>query len=178
MGAAIDGKKVAGFAIDGKIVAGLAKDGRVIWRRPSASYPELIANGGFEDGTTGWTVIGSGVVIGDSTSDGALTAAYEGTRWFKATLNKGGVMQTFAVEPGASYHIQYAYGAAALGRSCCCQLSNGNTTLHSKWTDATKKDWHWVEFDYTIPDGVTSLTLRLYETAWGRWDAVSVRRNK
>lgn len=175
MGAAIDGRKVAGFAIDGKIVGGLAKDGVVIWRKP-ASYPELIVNGGFEDGTTGWTVIYTGQVI--STSDGAITAAYEGSRWYKSTANNGGVQQTVSVEPGATYHIQYAYGAAVAGRACWCYIKSDNKILTQKWTTATKIGWHWVEFDYTIPANITSITLQLGETVWGRWDAVSMRRNK
>ena len=173
MGAAIDGRKVAGFAIDGKIVGGLAKDGVVIWRKP-ASYPELIVNGGFEDGTTGWTVIYTGQVI----SSGDVMTAYEGSRWYKSTANNGAVQQTVSVEPGASYHIQYAYGAAVAGRACWCYIKSGDKILTQKWTTATKIGWHWVEFDYTIPDNITSITLQLGETAWGRWDAVSMRRNK
>lgn len=173
MGAAIDGRKVAGFAIDGKIVGGLAKDGVVIWRKP-ASYPELIVNGGFEDGTTGWTVIYTGQVI----SSGDVMTAYEGSRWYKSTADNGGVQQTVSVEPGASYHIQYAYGAAVAGRKCWCYIKSGDKILTQKWTTATKIGWHFVEFDYTIPDNITSITLQLGETAWGRWDAVSMRRNK
>lgn len=178
MGAAINGKKVAGFAINGKIVAGLAKDGVVIWRKPSTSYPELIVNGGFEDGTTGWTVVGTGQIISDSTSDGTITAAYEGSRWYRGTASKAGVSQTVTVEPGASYHVQYAYGSAGIGRKCFCYIKSGSNVLYQKWTTATIKGWHWVEFDYTIPAGVTSVTLQLGETAWGRWDAISMRRNK
>ena len=177
MGAAIDGRKVAGFAIDGKIVGGLAKGGVVIWRKP-ASYPELIDNGGFEDGTTSWMLIGSGQVISDSTSDGTITAAYEGSRWYKSTLDNGSVQQVVNVEPGASYHIQYAYGAAAVGRKCWCYIKSGSKILTQERTTATKIGWHWVEFDYTIPANITSITLQLVETAWGRWDAVSMRRNK
>ncbi len=178
MGAAIDGKKVAGFAIDGKIVAGIAQNGVVIWRKPSTAYPELIVNGGFEDGLTGWTVVQTGQIISDSTSDGVITAAYEGSRWFKAAYTKGGVQQTVSVEPGASYHIQYAYGAAVAGRQCFCYIKSGTTIKAQKWTTATKIGWHFVEFDYTIPANTTSITLQLGETAWGRWDAVSMRRNK
>ena len=178
MGAAIDGKKVAGFAISGKIVAGIAQNGVVIWRKPSTSYPELIVNGGFEDGLTGWTVIYSGQIISDSTSDGVITAAYEGSRWFKSTADNGGVAQTVSVEPGASYHIQYAYGAAVGGRKCWCYIKSGTKVLTQKWTTATIEGWHWVEFDYTIPANTTSVTLQLGETRWGRFDAVSMRRNK
>lgn len=173
MGAAIDGRKVAGFAIDGKIVGGLAKGGVVIWRKP-ASYPELIVNGGFEDGTTGWTVIYTGQVI----SSGDVMTAYEGSRWYKSTATKGGIQQTVTVEPGASYHIQYAYGAAVAGRKCWCYIKSGDKILTQKWTTATKIGWHFVEFDYTIPANTTSITLQLGETAGGRWDAVSMRRNK
>ena len=180
MGAAISGKKVAGFAINGKVVAGLAKNGVVIWRKPSDGYPELIVNGGFEDGLTGWTVINTGQIISDATSDGVITAAYEGSRWFKSTTNNGGVQQTVTVEPGATYHIQFAYGSAVAGRQNYVYLRNAsnNVLLFQKWTTSTIKGWHFIEFDYTIPANVTSLTIQICETVWGRFDAVSMRRNK
>ena len=146
--------------------------------KPSDEYPELIVNGGFEDGLTGWTVIGSGQIISDSTSDGVITAAYEGSRWFKSTVNKGGVKQAVTVEPGASYHIQYAYGSAAVGRETYFYLVNGNTLYGKKLTTATIKGWQFVEFDYTVPLGVTSLTVIIGEDRWGRFDAISMRRNK
>lgn len=176
MGAAISGKKVAGFAINGKIVAGLAKNGVVIWRKPSDGYPELIVNGGFEDGLTGWTVVGSGQVITSDT--GIPQTPYEGSRYFKGLASKAGVKQTVTVEPGASYHIRYAYGAAIKGRQSYVFLYNGGTLIGQKWTTATVAGWQLVEFDYTIPANVTRLTIQICETAWGRFDAVSMRRNK
>lgn len=176
MGAAINGKKVAGFAINGKIVAGLAKNGVVIWRKPSDEYPELIVNGGFEDGLTGWTIWGSGQVITSDT--GIPQTPYEGSRYFKATVDYGSVRQTVTVEPGASYHIQYAYGSAVAGRQAFCRLSNGDTVLQDYWYTSKTTGWQFVELDYTVPTGVTSLTVCVGETVWGRFDAISMRRNK
>lgn len=175
MGVYVSGVKVAGFSVGGKPVAGLATNGIVIWRRPSEDNAELIVNGGFEDGTNGWQVNGSGQVI---TPDNSMPRTpYEGSSYFKSTTNNGGVQQTIVVEPGASYHISFAYGSAASGHVCTCLLANRDTgdgdVLRSK---ATKAGWRLVEFDYTIPDKVTTLVFRLSENACGRFDAVSMKK--
>ncbi len=169
MGAAINGSKVAGFAVNGKTVGGLARNGVVIWRKPDS---ELIVNGGFENGLTGWAVVQSGQVV----SSGDALTAYEGEKWFKATSNKGGVKQAVTVVPGATYHIQYAYGSAAAGRQSFIYLMNSSgTILHQKWTTGTVVGWTLVELDYTVPANVTSLVLQIGENYWGRFDAVSMR---
>lgn len=176
MGVCVSGVKVAGFSVSGKPVAGLAANGIVIWRRPSEDNAELIVNGGFEDGTNGWEVICSGQVI---TSDSNMPQTpYEGASYFKSTSNSGGVRQTIAVEPGATYYISFAYGCAVSGRVCECLLTNGDTgdVLLSKKTGSTKVGWNLVEFDYTIPNKVTTLVFRLSENAWGRFDAVSMKK--
>lgn len=176
MGVCVSGVKVAGFSVGGKPVAGLAANGIVIWRRPSTGNVELIVNGGFEDGTNGWQVNGVGQAV---TSDNSLPRTpYEGSSYFKSTSNNGGVHQTIAVEPGAAYHISFAYGSAASRRVCRCLLTNrdnGNVLL-SKATTSTKAGWQLVEFDYTIPDKVTTIIFRLSENAWGRFDAVSMKK--
>lgn len=176
MGVCVSGVKVAGFSVGGKPLAGLAANGIVIWRRPSEDNAELIVNGGFEDGTNGWKIIRSGQVI---TSDNSMPRTpYEGSSYFKSTTNDGGVQQTIVVEPGASYHVSFAYGSAASGRVCTCLLKNmdNGDVLLSKTTTSTKAGWLLVEFDYTIPDKVTTLVFRLSENAWGRFDAVSVKK--
>lgn len=176
MGVCVSGVKVAGFSVGGKPVAGLAANGIVIWRRPSEDNAELIVNGGFEDGTNGWQVNGYGQVI---TSDNSMPRTpYEGSSYFKSTTHNGGVQQTIVVEPGASYHISFAYGSAASGRVCRCLLTNRYTgdVLLSKETTSTKVGWLLVEFDYTIPDKVTTLRFRLSENEWGRFDAVSMKK--
>ena len=176
MGVCVSGVKVAGFSVGGKPVAGLAANGIVIWRRPSAEDTELIVNGGFEDGTNGWEVIRGGQVI---TSDSNMPQTpYEGASYFKSTSNSGGVRQTIAVEPGASYRISFAYGSAASGRVCTCLLTNRDNgdVLLSRATTSTKAGWRLVEFDYTIPDKVTTIIFRLSENAWGRFDAVSMKK--
>ena len=176
MGVCVSGVKVAGFSVGGKPLAGLAANGIVIWRRPSEDNAELIVNGGFEDGTNGWKIIRSGQVI---TSDNSMPRTpYEGSSYFKSTTNNGGVQQTIVVEPGASYHVSFAYGSAASGRVCTCLLKNmdNGDVLFSKTTTSTKAGWLLVEFDYTIPDKVTTLVFRLSENAWGRFDAVSVKK--
>ena len=176
MGVCVSGVKVAGFSVGGKPLAGLAANGIVIWRRPSEDNAELIVNGGFEDGTNGWKIIRSGQVI---TSDNSMPRTpYEGSSYFKSTTNNGGVQQTIVVEPGASYHVSFAYGSAASGRVCTCLLKNmdNGDVLLSKTTTSTKAGWLLVEFDYTIPDKVTTLVFRLSENAWGRFDAVSVKK--
>lgn len=48
--------------------------------------------------------------------------------------------------------------------------------LLSKTTTSTKAGWLLVEFDYTIPDKVTTLRFRLSENEWGRFDAVSMKK--
>lgn len=176
MGVCVSGVKVAGFSVGGKPVAGLAANGIVIWRRPSEDNAELIVNGGFEDGTNGWQVNGFGQVI---TSDNSmLRTPYEGSSYFKSTTHNGGVQQTIVVEPGASYRISFAYGSAASGRVCRCLLINrdNRNVLLSKATTSTKVGWLLVEFDYTIPDKVTTLVFRLSENEWGRFDAVSMKK--
>lgn len=176
MGICVSGVKVAGFSVGGKPLAGLASNGIVIWRRPSADNEELIVNGGFEDGINGWEIAYSGQVI---TSDTVPPRTpYEGSSYFKATTNSGGVVQQVAVKPGATYYISFAYGCAVSGRICECLLTNGKTgeVLLSKKTGSTKTGWNLVEFDYTIPDGVTSICLKLSENAWGRFDAVSMKK--
>ena len=176
MGVCVSGGKVAGFSVGGKPVAGLAANGIVIWRRPSAGNGELIVNGGFEDGTNGWQVNGVGQVI---TSDNSLPRTpYEGSSYFKSTSSNGGVQQTIVVEPGASYRISFAYGSASSGRVCRCLLTNRDNgdVLLSKAITSTKAGWELVELDYTIPDKVTTLTFRLSENAWGRFDAVSMKK--
>lgn len=176
MGVCVSGVKVAGFSVGGKPLAGLAANGIVIWRRPSEDNAELIVNGGFEDGTNGWKIIRSGQVI---TSDNSMPRTpYEGSSYFKSTTNNGGVQQTIVVEPGASYHVSFAYGSAASGRVCTCLLKNmdNGDVLLSKTTTSTKAGWLLVEFDYTIPDKVTTLVFRLSENTWGRFDAVSVKK--
>ena len=176
MGACVSGVKVAGFSVGGKPLAGLASNGIVIWRRPFAGNEELIVNGGFEDGTNGWIIVRNGQVITSDTNP--PRTPYEGSSYFKATVNKGGVQQKVAVEPGTTYYISFAYGCAVSGRVCECELSNSITgkVLLSKKTGSTKIGWNLVEFDYTIPDGVTSIRLRLFENAWGRFDAVSMKK--
>lgn len=176
MGVCVSGVKVAGFSVGGKPVAGLAANGIVIWRRPSAEDTELIVNGGFEDGTNGWKIVGAGQVI---TSD--ITpprAPYEGSSYFKSTKNNSGIQQRVVVDPGTTYYISFAYGCAASGRVCECLLTNGDTgdVLLSKKTGSTKVGWNLVEFDYTIPNKVTTLVFRLSENAWGRFDAVSMKK--
>lgn len=176
MGVCVSGVKVAGFSVSGKPVAGLAANGSVIWRKPSEVNAELIVNGGFEDGTNGWEIVGGGQVI---TSDSIEPRApYEGSAYFKSTRNHGGVQQTIVVEPGTTYYISFAYGAAAHGRVCECLLTNGGTwdVLLSKKTYSTGAGWNLVEFDYTIPDKVTTIIFRLSETGWGRFDAVSMKK--
>lgn len=176
MGVCVSGVKVAGFSVGGKPVAGLAANGIVIWRRPSEGNAELIVNGGFEDGTNGWKIIRSGQVI---TSDNSMPRTpYEGSSYFKSTANSGGVQQTIAVEPGAAYHISFAYGSAVSGRACTCLLTNRDNgdVLLSKTTPSTKAGWQLVEFDYTIHDNVTTIIFRLSENAWGRFDAVSMKK--
>ena len=176
MGVCVSGVKVAGFSVGGKPVAGLAANGIVIWRRPSKGNAELIVNGGFEDGTNGWEIIRSGQVI---TSDNSMPRTpYEGSSYFKSTTNNGGVQQRVVVEPGTTYYISFAYGCAASGRVCECLLMNGDTgdVLLSKKTGSTKVGWNLVEFDYTIPNKVTTLVFRLSENAWGRFDAVSMKK--
>ena len=176
MGVCVSGVKVGGFSVGGKPAAGLAANGVVIWRRPSAGDTELIVNGGFEDGTNGWEIIYSGQVI---TSDSSMPQTpYEGASYYKSTSNSGGVRQTIAVEPGASYHISFAYGAATSSRVCTCLLTNGDTgdVLLSKQITSTNSGWYQVEFDCTIPDKVTTIIFSLSENAWGRFDAVSMKK--
>lgn len=175
MGVCVSGVKVAGFSVSGEPVAGLAANGIVIWRRPSAEDTELIVNGGFEDGTNGWQVNGSGQVI---TSDNSMPRTpYEGSSYFKSTTNNGGVQQTIVVEPGASYHISFAYGSAASGNICKCLLTNkDNGAGDVMFSRATKAGWKLVEFDYTIPDNMTTLVFSLSENTWGRFDAVSMKK--
>ena len=176
MGVCVSGVKVAGFSVGGKPLAGLAANGIVIWRRPSAEDTELIVNGGFEDGTNGWKIVREGRVI---TSDNVPPRTpYEGSSYFKSTANNGGVQQRVVVEPGTTYYISFAYGCAASGRVCECLLMNGDTgdVLLSKKTGSTKVGWNLVEFDYTIPNKVTTLVFMLSENAWGRFDAVSMKK--
>lgn len=176
MGVCVSGVKVAGFSVGGKPVAGLAANGIVIWRRPSEDNAELIVNGGFEDGTNGWKIIRSGQVI---TSDNSMPRTpYEGSSYFKSTANGGGIQQRVVVEPGTTYYISFAYGCAVSGRVCECLLTNGDTgdVLLSKKTGSTKTGWNLVEFDYTIPNKVTTLVFGLSENAWGRFDAVSMKK--
>lgn len=176
MGVCVSGVKVAGFSVGGKPVAGLAANGIVIWRRPSAEGTELIVNGGFEDGTNGWQVIYEGQVITSDNSE--PRAPYEGSSYFKSTSNNGGIQQTIAVEPGTTYYISFAYGAAAFGRVCTCLLKNGDTgdVLLSKKITPAEVGWNLVEFDYTIPDNVTTLGFVLSENIWGRFDAISMKK--
>ena len=116
MGVCVSGVKVAGFSVGGKPVAGLAANGIVIWRRPSAEDTELIVNGGFEDGTNGWNIVGSGQVI---TSDNSMPRTpYEGSSYFKATANNGGVQQTIVVEPGTTYYV--SVGVVSRASACLC----------------------------------------------------------
>lgn len=176
MGVCVSGVKVAGFSASGKPVAGLAANGIVIWRRPSAEDTELIVNGGFEDGTNGWEIVGSGQVI---TSDNIEPSApYEGSSYFKATSNNGGIQQRVVVNPGATYYISFAYGSSGSGRVCTCLLTNRDTgdVLLSKKIVSTKAGWQLVEVDCTIPDKVTTIIFRLSENKWGRFDAVSMKK--
>lgn len=176
MGVCVSGVKVAGFSVSGKPVAGLAANGIVIWRRPSAEDTELIVNGGFEDGTNGWDIVGGGQVITSDNSE--PRAPYEGSSYFKSAANGGGIQQRVVVNPGTTYYISFAYGCAASGRVCECLLTNGGTgdVLLSKKITSTKSGWLLVEFDYTIPDKVTTLVFKLTENSWGRFDAVSVKK--
>ena len=176
MGVCVSGVKVAGFSVGGKPVAGLAANGSIIWRRPSAEDTELIVNGGFEDGINGWQIIRGGQVI---TSDNVNPRApYEGSSYFKSISNGGGIRQRVVVEPGTTYYISFAYGCTSSGRVCECLLKNGDTgdVLLSKKTGSTNAGWNLVEFDYTIPDKVTTLVFMLTENAWGRFDAVSMKK--
>lgn len=175
MGVCVSGVKVAGFSVSGKPVAGLAANGIVIWRRQSEDNADLIVNGGFEDGTNGWEIVGSGQVITSDNSE--PRTPYEGSSYFKATQNGGGVQQRVVVDPGATYYISFAYGSSGSGRVCTCLLTNGDTgdVLLSKkiWS---KTGWNLVEFDFTVPDKVTTMVFKLSENVWGRFDSISMKK--
>ncbi|MBL8470913.1 MAG: PEP-CTERM sorting domain-containing protein [Rhodocyclaceae bacterium] len=117
----------------------------------SQANAELVTNGGFETGDlSGWTQFGNTGFTGVTTSSFYVHSGIDGA-FFGPVGSTGGISQTLATTPGATYHIEF-------------WLSNGGGTT-------TSFAWHWggatpaPSFSNSGGFGMTQFTADLVATA-------------
>lgn len=86
------------------ILAGLLAS-LVVIAAPAAHAAQLLVNGGFEEGLSGWTVSNYTSVITDPGAPADHLLRFMGPNWRKATIS-----QSFETEAGATYDISFNGG--------------------------------------------------------------------
>lgn len=135
---------------------------------------ELIVNGEFSDGETGWDFNGNVLVAGSNSSPSATFSRGN-------TAVNGSIEQDIAVSPGQNATLTFEFGKVGLGSAAAEGTwevfyldSGGNEVVltsgllfdavgpsTASGVDSTDND---VTADFEIPAGVTSVTLRFVDT--------------
>ncbi|MBD8079468.1 family 43 glycosylhydrolase [Cellulosimicrobium arenosum] len=140
-----------------------------------AADEELVANGGFEDGTTGWFVND-----GNATDGGTLTTTDDAASGDAAALVTGrtttgsGPMQDLSgtVQAGETYELtaRIKYDAAdspGTKQFFATMHYGGGTYTNLVSVTATKGEWATFDGTFTIPASQSVSTARLFfETPW------------
>lgn len=173
-GVSIMGREVGGACRAGRMI-GLSHSGtRLVLPNPADN---LIVNGGFEAGLTGWTAIGDGSVVTSSSANSAVHDPHGGLAWYMSRSNDGGVSQTVAVSPGSRYRLDFwhAVGASDSYRRVTVTIRAGDRVLASLITPPRSDiKWHEAALDFTAPKDCTAVTITITENAWLRVDDVSL----
>ncbi len=112
----------------------------------------LLINGFFETGDlTGWS--GTNIDI--------LTNPYEGTTAGRIKANPGNLYQFVEVEPLASYNLSFfTKWYVPPSGPIDIQILNGlNDALIASQTMSTSTEWNFVDLDFIIPSGVTTIKV-------------------
>ena len=130
----------------------LLLDDVLLWKQEDGFGPNIVANGGFESGTSGWYPFG-GVNI-EASSDRARSGEHSGlvsgrtADWMGLATNLAS-----SVTPGASYHVR-GYAQVGVGSSTV-RLSlktacEGESDAFSNIASATATDSDWVLLEGTM----------------------------
>ena len=173
-GIGIMGRQVGGACHAGQRI-GLSHSGtRLVLPNPADN---LIVNGGFEQGLTGWKKIGDGSVVTSSSANSAVHDPHGGLAWYMSLGNDGGVSQTVAVSPGSRYRLDFwhAVGEGSSWRIVTATVTAGDVVGASVKTPA-RADTQWYEgtLDFGAPKDCTAVTVTITENTWLRVDDVSL----
>ncbi|NLR94621.1 glycosyl hydrolase [Flammeovirga agarivorans] len=138
---------------------------------PPVEDDDLVQEGGFEGVELGalkadsspWSGYGSGStdIVGTS-----LTTPYEGDQCARLKKDEASLIQTIAVESGKTYvfsfYTKWEDGAGSNLKFTIKPSNNGSIKTQEVITATT--DWAETTFEYTVPDGHTSLTCNIYKT--------------
>lgn len=173
-GVGIMGRQVGGACHAGQRI-GLSHSGtRLVLPNPADN---LIVNGGFEQGLTGWKKIGDGNVLTHSISNSSINTPHSGKAWYMSHTGDGGVSQTVAVSPGSRYRLDFwhAVGASDSYRRVTVTIRAGDRVLASLITPPRSDiKWHEAALDFTAPKDCTAVTITITENTWLRVDDVSL----
>ena len=175
---------MSGVSIMDKQVGGACRAGRVIGLSHSgtrlvlpAPADNLIVNGGFEQGLTGWKKIGTGSVLTPSISSGSINTPHSGNAWYRGDSANGGVSQTVAVSPGSRYCLDFwhAVGQGNSWRTATATVTAGDAVVASaKTPNRADTQWYEVTLDFSAPKDCTAVTVTITENTWLRLDDVSL----
>ncbi len=139
-------------------------DSNIVTVSLSIGVSQLLVNGSFENGETGWTMTGNRVVY---TSDGTYNA-FQGSKM--AIFNAGEstpnavVSQSFATVPGETYNLDFHMGILALNSSQqTLRIQVSNTTVPFNVTETLTGNGAgnsvWTPKSYTFVANATTTTL-------------------
>jgi len=175
---------MSGVNIKGSQVGGACRAGRVIGLSHSgtrlvlpAPADNLIVNGGFEQGLTGWKKIGTGSVLTPSISNSSINTPHSGNAWYWSVTDDGGVSQTVAVSPGSRYRLDFwhAVGKGKAWRTATATVTAGDAVVASaKTPNRADTQWYEVTLDFSAPKDCTAVTVTITENTWLRLDDVSL----
>ena len=172
-GVSIMDKQVGGAYHAGHRI-GLSHSGtRLVLPNPADN---LIVNGGFEQGLTGWTAIGHGSVVTSSSDDSPVHDPHGGLAWYRSHTDAGGVSQTVAVSPGSRYRLDFWHAVGSSNwRIATATVTAGDAVVASARTPKrADTQWHEVTLDFTVPKDCTAVTVTIIENALLRVDDVSL----
>lgn len=137
---------------------------------------ELIVNGGFEDGTDGWSLrTFNGAASMKATSDDKASGESSLLVYDKANTTSGPMQDlTGKVQQGQKLHIsakvKYTTGPDVRKFNVTMQYGTNDfagTDPAAGYVDVTKGEWNTIEADYTVPsDADLSRVLIFVETSW------------
>ena len=135
---------------------------------------ELITNGDFEDGLTGWSV-GNGVASIEAPGAQTWVSPHSGTKMLRQGLNANVTSSPFPVSDTQNLVISIANNSYSTDRQVSVSLITDTDTVQVGTFSSGGQKWatDWVEIQ--VPAGATTARLRLSVTTLDmRIDDVSV----
>ncbi|MBQ4333660.1 MAG: hypothetical protein IJC33_07775 [Clostridia bacterium] len=144
-----------------------------------APAPELLINGSFEDGLTGWDYLFTDepYVSTDYATEGSHSLYLTGTAW------TGVIQEHIPVVPGKRYSFTCNYRKDAKDTKqnnafVWIRYGEGGGTQNSEIQDTcgymntSKQGWHAIEHSFVIPEGVTEIAIDIRVDDPATWGGV------